>query len=95
MQEIAIKLNTANDTVLFMLQIVFYCLQNNRFRKAQTGYSAGPGLECYVKGFNFTGEPPWLLCTWLNYFAKFQLFLVQVRVVFQSTVISNMHVIIF
>uniref|UniRef100_A0A0E9SM80 Uncharacterized protein n=1 Tax=Anguilla anguilla TaxID=7936 RepID=A0A0E9SM80_ANGAN len=38
-------------------------LQNTRLRKAQTGFSEGPGLESYLKGFNFTGEPPWLLCT--------------------------------
>lgn len=40
------------------------CLQNPHFRKTNTGYSAGPGLESYLKGFNFTGEPPWALYSW-------------------------------
>lgn len=37
--------------------------QKPPFRETHTGYSAGPGLESYLKGFNFTGEPPWQLCT--------------------------------
>lgn len=47
-----------------ILQTLCSCLQNPHFRKTNTGYLAGPGLESYLKGFNFTGEPPWALYSW-------------------------------
>lgn len=52
---------TVGKCVSKVLQTFCSYLQNPHFRKTNTGYSAGPGLESYLKGFNFTGEPPWAL----------------------------------
>lgn len=61
---LALKINSRQFTVgkcVSKVQTFCSCIQNPHFRKTNTGYSAGPGLESYLKGFNFTGEPPWAL----------------------------------
>ncbi len=42
--------------VHFRRNVLILIFQNSCLGDVHTG----PGLEAYLKGFNFTGEPPWL-----------------------------------